>query len=248
MRIATTVSVAERPDLIPALEAMPDTWPPFTFHDTVGELLFPLLVHEFPDHQLVALDEEGDVVGRVHSIPFSFSGDLADLPDRGWSGVLQAGFGAAWQDLPVTAVSLLEATLVPAVRGAGLSPQLLRAARDRIRAAGVTDLFAPVRPTGKADEPGTPMAEYAARVRDDGLPEDPWLRVHVRVGGRVVRVCPASMTVPGCLERWREWTGLPFDVSGPLLVPGALCPVHVSVEQDQAVYVEPNVWVHHRLD
>jgi hypothetical protein len=24
-------------------------------------------------------------------------------------------------------------------------------------------------------------------------------------------------------------------------------PVHVSLEHDVAVYVEPNVWVHHRL-
>ena len=35
--------------------------------------------------------------------------------------------------------------------------------------------------------------------------------------------------------------------SGPVVVPGALVPVHVSPEQDHAVYVEPNVWVHHRV-
>ena len=47
--------------------------------------------------------------------------------------------------------------------------------------------------------------------------------------------------------QWREWTGLPFTTSGEVEVAGALSPVHVSVEQDHAVYVEPNVWVHHRL-
>jgi hypothetical protein len=40
--------------------------------------------------------------------------------------------------------------------------------------------------------------------------------------------------------------GLPLTTSGLLDVPGALVPVHVSVEQDHAVYNEPNVWVHHR--
>jgi hypothetical protein len=30
-------------------------------------------------------------------------------------------------------------------------------------------------------------------------------------------------------------------------VPGALSPVHVSAEHDHAVYVEPNLWVHHRV-
>src|SRR5439155_50215 len=31
------------------------------------------------------------------------------------------------------------------------------------------------------------------------------------------------------------------------LMPAALCPIHVSLEQDHAVYVEPNIWLHHRV-
>jgi hypothetical protein len=73
------------------------------------------------------------------------------------------------------------------------------------------------------------------------------MRVHARLGARTVRVCPASMTVAGSLAEWRAWTGLPFDASGEVVVPGALTPVHTSVEHDHAVYVEPNVWMHHRL-
>jgi len=84
-------------------------------------------------------------------------------------------------------------------------------------------------------------------TRGDGLPADPWLRVHVRMGGRIVKVAPCSMVIPGTLREWREWTGEPFDESGDVLVPFACNPVHVSLEQDHAVYVEPNVWVHHDL-
>jgi hypothetical protein len=91
------------------------------------------------------------------------------------------------------------------------------------------------------------MTEYAARTRPDGLPEDPWLRVHVRAGGQILKVCPVSMTIAGSLSQWRGWTGMPFDTGGPVVVPGALTPVEVSVEHDRAVYVEPNVWVRHRL-
>ena len=54
------------------------------------------------------------------------------------------------------------------------------------------------------------------------------------------------MTITGSLEQWRGWTGLPFDRSGDVVVTGGLVPVHVSVEHDHAVYVEPNVWMHHR--
>jgi hypothetical protein len=55
------------------------------------------------------------------------------------------------------------------------------------------------------------------------------------------------MVIPGTLAEWRSWTGLPFDESGPVVVPGALVPVQCSVEHDYAVYVEPAVWLHHQL-
>jgi hypothetical protein len=53
------------------------------------------------------------------------------------------------------------------------------------------------------------------------------------------------MTIAGSLAEWRAWTSLPFETSGTVLVEGALNPVHVSVENDYAVYVEPNVWIVH---
>ncbi|WP_218007070.1 hypothetical protein [Microtetraspora fusca] len=49
------------------------------------------------------------------------------------------------------------------------------------------------------------------------------------------------------LAQWRHWTGQPFDTDGPVVVPGALVPVHCSLAHDHAAYVEPNVWVHHPL-
>ena len=38
-----------------------------------------------------------------------------------------------------------------------------------------------------------------------------------------------------------------FDRSGEVSIAGALAPVMISLEQDYAVYVEPNVWVRHAL-
>jgi hypothetical protein len=87
------------------------------------------------------------------------------------------------------------------------------------------------------------MTEYVAQVRDDGLPVDPWLRVHVKAGGKIVKVAPRSMVIAGTLAEWREWTGLPFDQTGDVVVPKALVPVHADLAHDHAVYVEPNVWV-----
>jgi len=91
------------------------------------------------------------------------------------------------------------------------------------------------------------MEEYVARMDANGLAADPWLRVHIRAGGRIEKVAPTSMVVVGTIADWRGWTGMEFAASGPTVVPGALVPVHVSLEQDHAVYVEPNVWVRHTV-
>lgn len=243
----STVTLAERPDLADAMWDMPNPWPPFMLNDPIGNLFFGRLPDVFPGHQILALDDRGTIVGKVHTIPFAWSGDDGELPGRGWSAIQERGFQDHRLGTPPTAVSLLEARVAPAHRGTGMSRMLLEAARTQTVRLGFSDLFGPVRPTRKSDEPTTTMADYVARTRPDGLPVDPWLRTHVRLGARIVTVCPASMTVPGTLAQWREWSGLPLTESGPTVVPGALVPVHVSVEHDHAVYVEPNVWVHHRL-
>lgn len=245
--IVSVVTLAERPDLVEAMWSMPNTWPVFMQKDPVADIFFGRLPDDFGEHQLLALDEQGAIVGKLHSVPFAWSGSYDDLPERGWDAVLERAFVGRDRGEAATAVSLLEARVIPACRGRGLSYELLDAARRNVVRLGLGDLLGPVRPTGKAREPRTPMSEYVARVRGDGLPADPWLRAHVRLGATIVKVCPLSMTVPGSLAQWREWTGMAMTDSGALDVPDALVPVHVSCEHDHAVYVEPNVWMHHRL-
>lgn len=242
----TFVNLAEKPELRAAMWAVGSTWPEFMLHDPVADLYYPRLADTFPEHQILGVAGDGKVVARINSVPFRWAGSDEDLPDRGWDGVIETAFSDAGAGR-IPAISLLEARIAPEYRGSGLSALLLQAAIGNARRLGIGHLFGPVRPTGKPSEPRTPMTEYVRRTRSDGLPADPWLRTHARIGGRIVRLCPLSMTIAGTLDDWREWTGLPLTTSGLLDVPGALVPVHVSVEQDHAAYVEPNVWVHHRV-
>jgi hypothetical protein len=39
-----------------------------------------------------------------------------------------------------------------------------------------------------------------------------------------------------------------FPESGSYVVPEALVTVDIDREADRGLYVEPNVWMHHRLD
>jgi hypothetical protein len=240
----TVASLAERVDLAEAVHELPTSWPPFMLEDPASWMMS--LLREHPEFQLVLL--VGDrLVAKAHSVPFQWDGVAASLPDTGWDAVLARGVIGAARGRQPTALSALEISIDPEWQGKGLSRVLVEGLRAAAAGAGFADLVAPVRPSRKADHPDVPMDEYVTWRRPDGLPYDPWLRVHTRVGGTVLKVCPASMVVPGTLAMWRSWTGLPFDRSGTVVVPGALSPVHVSVEHDHAVYVEPNVWVRHRV-
>lgn len=239
-----TISVlADRPDLAFAMWDMPTTWPEFMRHDPIGGLFYGNVESRFAAFVLVATDGTGEVVANAYSVPFVLGED--PYPANGWDAAIRSGLLASIRGDEPDAISAIEIAVRPDLQGTGLSSRMLVAMRDNAARHGFAELLAPVRPNGKAD-PAEPMTTYAARNRDDGLPVDPWLRVHVRAGGRIARVAPRSMCIPGTVEEWREWTGLPFDRTGPVHVPGALAPVHCDVEHGTATYVEPNVWVVHR--
>jgi hypothetical protein len=239
-----TISVlADRPDLVEAFWDMPSSWPEFMRHDPIGGLFYSNIESRFAEYVLVGQDESGEVVAQAHSIPFVL-GD-GDLPPNGWDFVIRNGVLASVHGDPPDAISAVEIAIRTDQQGGGLSTQMLAAMRANAARHGFAELVAPVRPNGKTDL-HEPMSAYAFRLRDDGLPVDPWLRVHVRAGGVIDKVAPRSMVVPGTLEEWREWTGLPFDTTGPVEVPKALAPVWCDVEHGTATYVEPNVWVRHR--
>jgi GNAT superfamily N-acetyltransferase len=241
-------SLAERPEMHERVVDMASSWPEFVLEDPVGASHYPLIAAELPQHVLFAEDERGEVVAQAHSVPFALAVEgRGELPARGWDEVLLWAFADLRRGVRPDTVSAISIAVAPHVQGRGLSGLMLTAMRDNARAQGFREVVAPVRPNAKHLEPHTPIEEYARRVRPDGLPHDPWMRVHARAGATVDSVAPASMTVSGSLEQWRRWTGLPFDTAGDVEVPEALVPVRCEVERGYAVYVEPNVWMRHPL-
>ncbi|MFF4183395.1 N-acetyltransferase [Streptomyces sp. NPDC001691] len=241
-------TLAERPELAARIYDLQDTWPEFIARDLVGYALLGRVPEEFPQYCVVAT--EGDrVVARGFSVPFNATLEgREEMPDRGWDQVLTWAFDDLRRGRAATVASALEITIDRDSLGRGLSPRMLAAMREAARRQGLDALVAPVRPTAKHLQPRLPMSAYMRHVRDeDGLPADPWLRVHVRAGGTIEKAAAASMTVSGTLAEWRHWTRLPFDRDGEVEVPAALVPVHCDTRHDRASYVEPNVWVRHGL-
>jgi GNAT superfamily N-acetyltransferase len=240
-------TLAERPDRLPLITTFDDpTVAPFLYQDPVSAALFPALVTRHPEYTLLAVERDsGRPAGMLCTLPFTAIN--GELPSGGYDAVLLSAAGHALAGTKGADVSALFATVRPDLRGRAVSGHLVERARRNAAALGHTALVAPVRPTQKQGHPLVPLERYVARRRPDGTAEDPWLRVHERAGGRFVAVAPHSMTITAPLHRWREWTGLPFDTAGPILVPGGLGPVLCDPERDVATYVEANAWYRHDL-
>ena len=80
-------------------------------------------------------------------------------------------------------------------------------------------------------------------TREDGLPFDPWIRLHHRLGAELLAAAPESMVISGSVTEWESWTGMSFPEDGDYVVPGGLVPV--CFEDGVGRYVEPNVWMRH---
>jgi hypothetical protein len=237
-------TLADRPERMALTAELDDPdVAPFLYQDPVSVALFVDLVARHPAYTLLAVERAtGRPAAMVCTLPFTAGGEP---PPGGYDAVLLSAAADTLAGRPGDAVSALFATVRPDLRNRGLSAAMLDAARRNTARLGHDTLLAPVRPTHKHRHPEMPMAEYAAWRRPDGAAADPWLRVHERAGGRFVAVAPHSMTVTAGLDRWREWTGLPFDAPGPVLVPGGLVPVQCDPARGVAAYVEPNVWFRH---
>lgn len=248
----TAFTLAERPELLEPALSIGGVGDEFAGHDLVGRSLAVgrRLRDLWPSHTvvLVACDGgDGAVVARGASVPLSLYGeDRPELPDHGWDAALLWATEDHLDGRAPNAACALDIQVDEAHRGSGLAGHTLAALKAATAAAHLPELVCPLRPPDKAAEPFTPMAEYAARTRPDGLPEDRWLRVHVGHGATIVKVAPFAMVVVGSLGQWRSWTGRPFDTTGPVAIPGGLAPVHCDADLDLGTYVEPNVWVRHR--
>lgn len=236
-------TLKDRPELLEDLLDMENTWLEFIRNDPIGALYYnPQVLRQLDDYTLLALDRHDEIVAKAHSIPFQMPS--AGLPTDGWDGVIRRGLHSLLTKSRPDAVSALEISVRSDLQGKGISAQVLAALRTNARRLGFSQLLAPVRPTGRKD-PDESMQAYALRVRGDGLPLDPWLRVHVRAGGTIETIAQRSMVVIGTVTEWRAWTNLPFETTGPVFVPGALAPVHCDAERGIATYVEPNIWIRH---
>ena len=243
------VTCAEDPEFVMATQKrIGAEWPEFMLHDPIAQLLFDCY-ELLPEYQFIMVDTKtNEAVSLGNSIPLSFEGAPEELPDKGWDWAISKGIEDVKQGHKPHIQCALQIVVFGDNRGRGISSRAVRAMKEIGRNHGLDGMVAPVRPSRKSDHPDVSIDEYITWKRDDGFPFDPWLRVHAKLGARIVKPCPLAMTIKGTVAEWAEWTGLEFPESGDYVIPGALLRVKIDLEHDTGTYLEPNVWMHHPGD
>ena len=242
-----TVSTASEPRFSrpEADAAIAGVWPEYNRHGDVLERYWGRLDAVFPGFQFVLHDDaEAEVLAVGHSVPVRWDGTVAGLP-RGIDGAIELAFDLDERGDTPTTLCALAIVIAPRHQGAGLSAAMLVEMRRIAREHGLGALIAPVRPNHKDRYPLTPVERYARWRRDDGLPFDPWIRVHHRLGGTIVHPEPHSLRITGTVAEWESWTGLRFPETGTYVFPACLAPLEVDMDADPGRYWEPNVWMRH---
>ncbi len=223
-------------------------WPEFMLHDPIANRLWDELFESFPEYQFALINPSDQVVaGIANSVPLAWDEDPTLLPEEGWDWALAQSIDDHASGATASTLCGLQISIVPAYQGKGLSSRMLVAMRSLAARRGLQRVIVPVRPSLKSRYPTTSIDRYIQWKEEGGLPFDPWLRVHVRLGGKIVKACHRAMTIAGSVNEWQEWTGIRFPESGRYIVPGALVSVGIDVERDEGIYVEPNVWVVHQF-
>jgi GNAT superfamily N-acetyltransferase len=175
------------------------------------------------------------------TFPIYWNGNINDLP---------AGFDEAIEtiieeDKKPNTLCGLAVVISKEHLGKGISSKIINNLKKLAKSYGYSNLILPVRPTLKSQYPTISMDNYINWEKDN-LPFDPWLRVHIKIGGEILKVASPSMIVRGTVSDWQRWTGMYFGESNKYIIQGALNPVNIDLENDLGEYIESNIWVLHK--
>lgn len=245
-----TFTLRERPEREDEYDRLSElSWPRFLRQrDSLGYgQYWPALFTTWADWQLLLIDGMGPTIAATHAVPLVWAGTADDLPPSIADILRRAAEDRAAGRQP-NVLCALAAMVDPRYRGQGMSPVAVRAMTDLARAHGLRALLAPVRPAAKSAYPLASMERYVRWQNADGLPLDPWIRVHARLGAEILGVAPRTLVIEGSVADWERWTEMTFPDSGPYVVPGALQPLVIDRERDAGRYEDPNVWMRHPIE
>ena len=223
-------------------------WPEFMLHDQVANELWHELLDRFADYQLALYDTQNNRVAAMgNSFPMRWDDTLENLPETGWDWAFAEAVRNHREGISPNVHCAIQIIIHPDYQGQRLSAPIIESVRAVTVSNRLPALIIPLRPSEKSKYPLISLDDYLTWTNEDGLPFDPWLRAHARLGARILKTCHESKIIRGTRAEWEAWTQMKFPQSGRYVIPGALVPIEMNVEKDEGVYVEPNVWIVHEV-
>ena len=198
----------------------------------------------FPQLDVMLVDEVEAPAATGWGVPIVWSDEVDDLPTS-FADVLRRAVESYESGSDANTFVICGAVVHPGLKGTGTATELVRALVRTGQSHGMTRVLAPLRPTRKHLYPLFSIADYASWLRYDGLPFDPWLRLHVRAGARVIALAPAAQTMIGTVQDWEGWAAMPLPATGEYVIPNGMSVLSIDATANVGTYVEPNIWVQH---
>ena len=224
-----------------------ETWDNLSFLDftSAHHAHYDALLKRFPEYRLCMIElESGEMVATGMCVPLHVPDDTV-LPREGWDWIVDTAIAQGGSN--ANTLGALSISVPEQHRHKGFARDMINAMRALAAMKNLSRVIAPVRPSAKCQHPFVPMQQYVGWQDERGRVFDPWLRSHVAVGGNIVGVCDRSMVVEQPIEFWKPWTRSNLDREGGVPFDGALAPLDVDLSAGVGRYVEPNVWVTHRV-
>ncbi len=217
-----------------------EPWPVFLSEDSAVKKYWQRLYQVYPEYQLL-FKIDSEYIGVANSAPIYWNGNIDDLP----SGFDEAIEIIIEEDKKPNTLCGMAVVTSKEHLGKGISSKIIDNLKKLAKHYGYSNLILPVRPTLKSQYPTISLDNYI-NWKKDNLPFDSWLRVHIKIGGKILKVANPSMIVRGTVSDWQRWTGMYFGESNKYIIPGALNLVNIDLENNLGEYIEPNVWVLHK--
>lgn len=213
-------------------------------HDEMWLSLFEL----YPEFQFVLLEPIARcAIAQWSGIPLVWEGNFETLPDEGCDWLCTQGFSQQANEGVATVLAVVSISIVPDYQGKGLSNYMIDHIKEVAQNHKLDAILLAARPKLKHLYPLTPMERYITWQNDYGLIFDPWLRIIVRQGFRLMGICSKSTTIVDTISGWKTRVGMPFPETDNYVIPGGLVPLNIDYANDRGTYVEPNVWLYHEL-
>ncbi len=220
-------------------------WPEFMHHDKIVNKYWKYLFSYFLKFQ-IAYVFDSITIAVVNSIPLNWDKGFNLLPDEGLDWALEKAVTDYNKNYAPNLLVGLQIAINKDFQGQGLSTVLLKSIKNIAKEQNINKIVIPVRPTSKSDYPLIPIEDYITWKNPNNLPFDPWIRVHVRNRGEIIKVCKKSMQIEGKVHEWENWTNQNYPGDGNYIVTGALTPISIDIKKNIGKYIEPNVWILHK--